>query len=173
MLCASLALVCALSALRGELLWIGDYWIYMRRGDLRIGWSVAPRGAWGFRLVPYDPTTVVSVSGRMVDTEYASIEWFHVDIYDPQDPSLLQRLPAWIRSRVAYRSGEYLVVWIPYWALLTAAALPTTVLWWRDRRFARGHCDICGYDLTGNTSGRCPECGGEIAREQESAGLRG
>ena len=22
-----------------------------------------------------------------------------------------------------------------------------------------GYCDQCGYDLTGNTTGRCPECG--------------
>jgi hypothetical protein len=22
-----------------------------------------------------------------------------------------------------------------------------------------GHCQICGYNLTGNVSGRCPECG--------------
>jgi hypothetical protein len=30
----------------------------------------------------------------------------------------------------------------------------------RVRRFARrGGCRACGYDLTGNVSGRCPECG--------------
>jgi hypothetical protein len=26
-----------------------------------------------------------------------------------------------------------------------------------------GICDRCGYDLTGNTSGKCPECGLRIA----------
>ena len=26
-------------------------------------------------------------------------------------------------------------------------------------RIAPGHCRACGYDLTGNVSGRCPECG--------------
>ena len=25
-----------------------------------------------------------------------------------------------------------------------------------------GHCQDCGYDLTGNVSGRCPECGKAI-----------
>lgn len=25
-----------------------------------------------------------------------------------------------------------------------------------------GHCSYCGYDLTGNVSGRCPECGAEV-----------
>ncbi len=26
-----------------------------------------------------------------------------------------------------------------------------------------GHCAHCGYDLTGNASGRCPECGTAVA----------
>ena len=26
----------------------------------------------------------------------------------------------------------------------------------------RGHCDECGYDLTGRTSSYCPECGGVV-----------
>jgi 7-keto-8-aminopelargonate synthetase-like enzyme len=29
----------------------------------------------------------------------------------------------------------------------------------RAEREARGFCRRCGYDLTGNVSGRCPECG--------------
>jgi hypothetical protein len=29
----------------------------------------------------------------------------------------------------------------------------------RHRRSAQGHCPACGYDLTGNVSGVCPECG--------------
>jgi hypothetical protein len=30
------------------------------------------------------------------------------------------------------------------------------------RRLKPGVCHHCGYDLTGNTSGRCPECGQAI-----------
>lgn len=29
----------------------------------------------------------------------------------------------------------------------------------RGRRRGAPRCDDCGYDLTGNVSGRCPECG--------------
>ena len=29
----------------------------------------------------------------------------------------------------------------------------------RQWRRARGQCLSCGYDLTGNVSGECPECG--------------
>jgi len=52
------------------------------------------------------------------------------------------------------------VLWIPAW--LPAAffgAYPTWRLIYRYRhRHKPGHC-ACGYDLTGNESGVCPECG--------------
>jgi len=52
-------------------------------------------------------------------------------------------------------------VGIPLWLLFLIAAIPTTFLFWRDRRsIPPGYCQECGYDLTGNVSGRCPECGG-------------
>ena len=31
----------------------------------------------------------------------------------------------------------------------------------RDRRRRHGQCIECGYDLTGNVSGVCPECGSD------------
>jgi predicted Zn-ribbon and HTH transcriptional regulator len=38
--------------------------------------------------------------------------------------------------------------------------IPTAILFRRDRRrFPPSHCQRCGYDLTGNMSGVCPECG--------------
>jgi hypothetical protein len=43
------------------------------------------------------------------------------------------------------------------------ASAPTAYLFWRDRRhIPQGHCQKCGYNLTGNTSGICPECGEKI-----------
>lgn len=45
------------------------------------------------------------------------------------------------------------------WPFLIIVA-PTALLFWRDRhRIPPGHCQSCGYDLTGNESGVCPECG--------------
>jgi hypothetical protein len=58
-------------------------------------------------------------------------------------------------------SGHQRIV-VPAWALvLLTAPLPTVRLWrrLRRRRFAPGHCRGCGYDLRGNESGVCPECG--------------
>jgi predicted RNA-binding Zn-ribbon protein involved in translation (DUF1610 family) len=56
---------------------------------------------------------------------------------------------------------------IPHWILLFVVATPTTVLFWRDRhrRIPPGHCQTCGYDLTGNVSGVCPECGKPIPND--------
>ena len=48
---------------------------------------------------------------------------------------------------------------IPLWIPLCAAIPPTLWLWLRRRHHKEGHCRSCGYDLTGNLSGRCPECG--------------
>jgi hypothetical protein len=44
------------------------------------------------------------------------------------------------------------------WLALLVLTL-TAVLWVRDRRPPPGHCPNCAYDLTGNQSGACPECG--------------
>lgn len=48
---------------------------------------------------------------------------------------------------------------IPFSFLLLVTAIPTAILYRRDRRHPPGHCQTCGYDLTGNESGICPECG--------------
>jgi len=46
--------------------------------------------------------------------------------------------------------------------VLAAAIVPTVRAWRRttlDEREIEGRCLKCGYDLTGNVSGVCPECG--------------
>lgn len=54
--------------------------------------------------------------------------------------------------------GSYVL--IPLAVLL---AIPVAILWRLDRpKVPPGHCTTCGYNLTGNESGRCPECGDPI-----------
>jgi hypothetical protein len=49
------------------------------------------------------------------------------------------------------------------WPMLLVIVTPTAVLFWLGRRdHPPGHCQRCGYDLTGNITGRCPACGTEI-----------
>jgi len=58
---------------------------------------------------------------------------------------------------------------LPLWILLVVIAIPTAFLFWLDRRrIPSGHCQTCGYELTGNVRGICPECG-EMVPPQQSA----
>jgi len=56
---------------------------------------------------------------------------------------------------------------IPLILPFVIVAVPTACLWWLEyrRRIPPGHCQKCGYDLTGNVSGVCPECGIPIQRQ--------
>ena len=52
---------------------------------------------------------------------------------------------------------------IPLWIPLVVVAISTGFLWRRERKRPRsGHCRSCGYNLTGNVSGVCPECGEKV-----------
>lgn len=67
------------------------------------------------------------------------------------------------------RWSIYLPFWLPFVFFLL---LPLAWLLLRLRRFAKrlkikgGFCPTCGYNLTGNVSGRCPECGAAFERSR-------
>ena len=99
----------------------------------------------------------------------------------PESPGL-----SWeIRDRVFYERGHFLwlclpstylhtdgsrSVYVPLWLPFLAVAIPTAWLFLRDRkRIPPGHCQKCGYDLTGNTSGRCSECGNPVHEQAPRA----
>lgn len=67
--------------------------------------------------------------------------------------------------------GGALLVVIPLWPPFVGCALPAAWLWVRKRKDGTNDCKQCGYDLTGNVSWRCPECGSP-ALVQSSAGLK-
>ncbi len=70
------------------------------------------------------------------------------------------------------RDHIFVLVWsveAPTWLVATVLAVYPTVAIARGplrrwRRRKRGACVACGYDLTGNVSGVCPECGTEIKK---------
>jgi hypothetical protein len=64
------------------------------------------------------------------------------------------------------RSVQWRVTW-PVWAAVALTdARPLGRLCRRVRRgrYGPGHCRGCGYDLRGNESGVCPECGRAVKR---------
>ncbi len=82
-------------------------------------------------------------------------------------------LKSWVETKPIYgtkyvwpgKPTRYVSIELPMW-------LPTLIssclcLWfWRTPRLRvrSGHCLACNYDLTGNTTGVCPECGRRISR---------
>ncbi len=53
------------------------------------------------------------------------------------------------------------ILLIPLWIPTLIIAIPSFILWRRNRKLPESHCD-CGYNLTGNLSGVCPECGRKL-----------
>ena len=71
---------------------------------------------------------------------------------------------------VAYAADENgiveVVLRIPYWPLAVLFAFLPAIWFWSwmgGTSRIHSHCRKCGYNLTGNTSGTCPECGTPVA----------
>jgi len=61
----------------------------------------------------------------------------------------------WPRTFIIWSSR---VIQIPHWLPNLIVWSLFLILWLCRRRYPIGHCQSCGYDLTGNESGKCPEC---------------
>jgi len=69
------------------------------------------------------------------------------------------RLP-YVEVSPQQAARKILEIGVPFWLLFALFVLPT--IWmFRRQRIAGPGCQYCGYDLTGNVSGVCPECGSE------------
>jgi len=80
----------------------------------------------------------------------------------PAKPLVLARQLRWKPNYV--KAGGLILLDVPLWMPFLLVTAPTTLLWWIDRhRVPPGRCQRCGYNLTGNVSGTCPECGKKIA----------
>jgi predicted RNA-binding Zn-ribbon protein involved in translation (DUF1610 family) len=76
--------------------------------------------------------------------------------------------PDWWPYWQSDRFGRYFG-WLPLWLPGIACAACAGVLRvTQGRTQARGMCGRCGYNLTGNVSGVCPECGTPISRSGEA-----
>lgn len=65
----------------------------------------------------------------------------------------------------AYSNPRESFFWLPFWIPLSLLTPATTVLFWKSRKCRPGECSACGYNLSGNISGRCPECGAQADRD--------
>ena len=108
--------------------------------------------AWWFVALqvptPYGPGTYLHNGSIAIVVDDPLIEWVYIE------PDATWGLVVWNVWTAAQRHVEF-----PIYALFAAVATPTLPAWrfWL-KPVKPGHCR-CGYDLTGNVSGTCPECG--------------
>jgi hypothetical protein len=141
---------------------------------LQIGLTSPGAEVWSGGYIQND----VSLSGGVIwfrhtswcsTTSRPQIGW-HL-VRDPQRGwGVLRKYPF---PTIYHQQGKYLspiylpfddyLVMTPLWLPFLFLLIPTVLLWRRGRRKPRpGFCQACGYDLTGNTTGICPECGQEV-----------
>lgn len=162
---------------RGPSLWIAKWvalltcvaaagwwgWVLVRHAEPQY-WSTwsSPKWSAGWRR-----TAEVRLSKRGVDF------WSETSaVTDPHLPPYLWKIGS--RNYRPYllpsleTGARHTWLHVPPWLILALLVLPTALLWRLDhRRPQPGRCH-CGYNLTGNTSGRCPECG-RVAKAREPA----
>ena len=80
-------------------------------------------------------------------------------VFFDRRPLVVHRVSFIPVARTKYFSlhQPYLQVGLTY--PFVAVLLPTLFVWWFVPKHRPGHCQRCGYDLTGLTEPRCPECG--------------
>ncbi len=121
--------------------WVGSRW-----------WAA------GLRLKPTVDLGVAAGQVYIGWEEPWSIIPLYRDWYPPE--RYLYPFSWWFDGARSTMGGvTYTDVVIPIWALVVLFATPTLWLWRCDRRRQPGLCVKCGYDLRGNASGVCPECG--------------
>ena len=107
---------------------------------------------------------------------YRAVLWdrYHIDLEAGVITSMTLEKERWYdaTTRLYYgtiRSNTNSWIRIPCWAVFMCVAFPTALLFWRDRRrIPDGHCQKCGYNLKGNVSGLCPECGTIVCLTKEA-----
>ena len=62
---------------------------------------------------------------------------------------------------------ERRIVGVPLIDLALLAATLGFISWRHESRKLPGFCRVCKYNLTGNVSGTCPECGTAVSPETE------
>jgi|GEM_PF-5681289 len=98
--------------------------------------------------------------------------WIYLPTFDRMQKSRFYRrenfgfrMPTFERRRPSKMCGyeqqqpQHAILTIPLgWPAVFFTVLSVYVLH-RIRCYPRGHCQACGYNLTNNTTGTCPECG--------------
>jgi hypothetical protein len=159
---------------------VGRYQYRVGHSDCRPTWRGSP--PYWF-LLAHDPSDSRSTKYSKLSQGLASLEWYHRISPSPGSAPPANRLirlgdfgfertrssectGRWTTPNVC-ETGVHVKVQVPLWALVATFSCYPAIVFLRGplrrwRRQRRGMCAACGYDLTGNVSGVCPECGATV-----------
>jgi len=124
---------------------------------------------------------ITSQSGIMISYSHARVfmgrSGITVRIYADKMPTVRPRcewvpagqsrwLPMLLGKRTVSQRQSWGTIYIPYWCFIIFSLGLLVYLWRVRKKFGVGHCTNCSYDLRGNLSGVCPECGTAIEPKQ-------
>ena len=162
---------------------IGIGWLWIHTSAGRLSWhGVLPGGQdWAhvdfwqgdFELFVITRKAVsearpLSILAAEVEPIFTFGTYFHTGPIDPVEPGFYY-LDHWASGRTLdlQEFPKMFIVRMPIWPLLVMCMVfpMISMLCAARRRLRRkppGHCRKCDYNLTGNVSGVCPECGERI-----------
>ena len=157
------------------------YFVHLELSSGRIGATVMRSDfkVQAFRRFPAK-WSIARLTGAPLKPSSFGFEWPTVSqtTHTPP-PDFIERLAYKLFTRRAPPPARaFLTTYkatLPLWLPFLIFALPTAILWYRDRRLHRratGQCETCGYNLTGNVSNKCPECGTPTPKSEPEAQAR-
>jgi len=136
-------------------------YLYSADGLLRLYWFRSDEGIY---LSPTASGEMLSIRRDSDDAVCLAFRHASPNQIAPFAWLWRQRQIGWRPSSTTVAmSGFRTPVYLPVALLLGYPLFGVVRDRWREfRRPKRGFCQSCGYDLTGNASGTCPECGGDV-----------
>ena len=135
-------------------------------GPIRLG--LAGPAAHGVRLTGGDPewrSLSLTFQGAWIDLNATTLRFDEGWGISLPVPESVLEVPWLLVATTGFSSrmdivSLRIVFWLP---LALVLVYPTCLLVYRHRQRRNvGCCSSCAYDLTGNVSGRCPECGNDV-----------
>ncbi len=137
-------------------------------GERYSGLRMPIRGEWAFRFQTKDELPSSLDCRDEIHPNRTEVIWD----YSAQPPTFLSRDA--LKRQTPMRKHIDVLIGAPFWLIaLISGALPAFLLRrfiarLRRHRFGEKECSRCGYDLTGNISGTCPECGTSLIKPTSS-----
>jgi hypothetical protein len=139
-------------SLHWYVMWDGYRWVRLQSGNVASGWYFCSRAE--FDQARASPAASY-LRGRQTLQIGRPAMWLSSGGYG-------LNLPFTIDTGNGQGASYCREVFVPLWFPLLLIATLTAFAFRRARRPPPGHCRICGYNLTGNVSGICPECGAAV-----------